>query len=312
MAESNPQDKKLSSLLKLADELGYVCHPSRIWRRLLANSISTRLRTKGDNMQYQSAAYHLANFPLSVAQEIFPTSSMITETETVVTWRLESVPEVSQTLHPLLTDTANFQTGSSKGLKTCSQRVIRVISMAIAPMEISWVALKSRGIEALYVNFDFVLIDEAGEIQAPKDNDRRPMNLVEEHAIRQQALQDTRALAQMGCPLSAGWYRQLGMEEKAREVESMLMQPRTSSRMTPRQTQEETYPIECILDERKTMGKARAWFLVRWEGYEPEWERWRIHGSVGEPLETWEPLAVVRNTEALQAWRHSQRLAEQL
>ena len=45
-------------------------------------------------------------------------------------------------------------------------------------------------------------------------------------------------------------------------------------------------------------------YLVRWAGYEPEWEYERMegHGQVGDPIETWEPWATVKNTEAYLAW----------
>ena len=65
------------------------------------------------------------------------------------------------------------------------------------------------------------------------------------------------------------------------------------------------FEIECILKERRTLGKARRWYLVRWAGYEPSWEAWMIHGKVGEPVETWEPATVVKNTEALATWKSS-------
>ena len=55
-----------------------------------------------------------------------------------------------------------------------------------------------------------------------------------------------------------------------------------------------------VKEERRS--KAR-WFLVRWEGYHPSWEAWRINGQRGEPVETWEPLATVQGTQALESWQ---------
>jgi hypothetical protein len=47
-------------------------------------------------------------------------------------------------------------------------------------------------------------------------------------------------------------------------------------------------------------------YLVEWEGYEPEWEAWRISGNVGDPVATWEPGATVMNTTAMEAWAEGQ------
>ena len=63
------------------------------------------------------------------------------------------------------------------------------------------------------------------------------------------------------------------------------------------------HEVESILEERASTGKAKAYFLVQWAGYHPSWEAWRITGLVGEPVATWETLAVVKNTEALTKWR---------
>lgn len=53
-------------------------------------------------------------------------------------------------------------------VKLPSERVVRVVSSMIAPVEISWVETK-KGYDSLYVNFNFVLMDENGELHLPKD-----------------------------------------------------------------------------------------------------------------------------------------------
>ena len=61
----------------------------------------------------------------------------------------------------------------------------------------------------------------------------------------------------------------------------------------------------------------RLWhrYLVEWDNtnYIPSWEAWRVQepgeweipdlGGVGDPIRTWEPSRMVRNTEALQEWK---------
>ena len=74
----------------------------------------------------------------------------------------------------------------------------------------------------------------------------------------------------------------------------------------PQAAEPETFQIAEILEEHRTAGRAKMWYLVRWEGYRQEWEAWRIRGDVGSPLETWEPLSHVRGTEAFQRWQAAQ------
>ena len=47
-------------------------------------------------------------------------------------------------------------------------------------------------------------------------------------------------------------------------------------------------------------------YLVRWMGYKPEWEGARVSGPVGGLLETWEPLYLLKATEALERWKAHQ------
>ena len=103
------------------------------------------------------------------------------------------------------------------------------------------------------------------------------------------------------CPL---FWRQLGLEDKAVEMETMLAQPQRapSQRALATRQQPTTYIIDEILDERPSSGAAKTWYLVRWQGYDPSWESWRITGEVGSPVETWEPLCHVRRTEAFLRW----------
>ena len=50
--------------------------------------------------------------------------------------------------------------------------------------------------------------------------------------------------------------------------------------------------------------------MVRWEGYEPEWEWERLAkggpGQAGDPLDTWEPSAALKGTLALTMWEEEE------
>ena len=122
----------------------------------------------------------------------------------------------------------------------------------------------------------------------------------------EQALSDAQDFAGAGRPLSPGWWRQLGREQRAQEVEHELAHPPRKSapsrqpRMkrcirkdkTPKQPRftKETYEIEAIVEEKKVASKAKVLYLVRWVGWV-------------DP--TWEPLIVLKDTEALQDWREA-------
>jgi len=93
------------------------------------------------------------------------------------------------------------------------------------------------------------------------------------------------------------------MEERAVEVETnraLSKRPRQGQPATGNQPSR--YQLECVLEEAKAAGKAKVWYTVRWEGYHPFWEAWRISEEVGSPLETWEPQSHVMGTEAWEHW----------
>ena len=131
---------------------------------------------------------------------------------------------------------------------------------------------------------------------SPKDANRIEIALTaqEVHEIRAQVLSDAMAFSAMDVPLSAAWLRQLGDETKAQMTEAMLHNSVTAPMPAPgkRKRRADIYEIDAIVEEKS------GWYLVRWAGYHPSWEAWRIHGDLGTPLQTWEPVSHVRRTVA--------------
>jgi len=152
-----------------------------------------------------------------------------------------------------------------------------------------------------YVNFTYALVDETGEVHPPKDANRNEITLTpqEMHEIRAQVLSDAAAFSQNDFPLSAAWLRQLGDEEKAQMTEAMVHNLTTAPPPPPgkRKPRSDHYQIEAIVEEQ------RGGFLVRWAGYHPSWEAWRISGAPGGAVETWEQGRFLENTEAMRTWR---------
>ena len=59
------------------------------------------------------------------------------------------------------------------------------------------------------------------------------------------------------------------------------------------------FEIDEVLQEK------RGWAMVRWAGYHPSWEAWRLpgwEGQPGDPVVTWERKKWVRSTAAGAAW----------
>ena len=74
-------------------------------------------------------------------------------------------------------------------------------------------------------------------------------------------------------PLSPGYFRQLGMEAKALELEARpeSMEDHLS----------QLHPIDSI---RMASCNVPPHYLVRWEGYDPTWEGWRLSGYASPPM----------------------------
>jgi hypothetical protein len=69
-----------------------------------------------------------------------------------------------------------------------------------------------------------------------------------------------------------------------------------------RQMAAKAWEIDSIVEESGRWGGSSRWLLVKWAGYQPDWEKYRIRGAVGSPVETWEPLRKVARTQALKDW----------
>ena len=167
--------------------------------------------------------------------------------------------------------------GTTRALKTLSQPVIRVVASMMPTVEVSHQLENGR--DRFFMNFLYVLADEDGEFHPPKDVNRNEIGLDPrlEMRMRQKILQDVKVMASKGYLLSPGWWRQLGREEKAVEVErSVAIKTHCAVH----------HNAECIVEERVSSGRAGRWYRVRWEGYEPEWEMWRIDGYAPSRLHT--------------------------
>ena len=60
-----------------------------------------------------------------------------------------------------------------------------------------------------------------------------------------------------------------------------------------------------VFEPERILSEEEGWLLVRWRGYHPSWEAWRIPGmgNPGDPVDTWEKLtAAWKRTEVYAVW----------
>ena len=310
-------DQEMAQLQALAAKLGQTVRPESELLAELGGEIAVRMTPRVGENVFQMPAPILHCFPRELLVKLLPGDCMQPETLSQV-WMLDSVPLLIATMPQLLSVSGYVCAGLTKVLRAQSEPVIRVVAVLMPNMQIQHVF--SRGTSRTYINFAYALVSETGNFTWPKTPDRREVGVDPETeiALREQVLSDILALAIRGEPLSPGWWRQLGNEVKAQEVEQLLANPparpsRRRSAPAPRpervkavkqlRATKESYDIDCILAEQKVYTKEKMIYLVRWCGYDQTWEPSRASGKVGEALETWEPLYLLKGTQALHSWQ---------
>lgn len=271
--------------------------------REFATQIATRMRTRRGKHIYQFAGFSLAHFPKELAMQIF---AGLEETESTAsgtsTWTASTSSQTAALFTSLFAELDASCAGASRAIRKPSETVAHVIATVMPGAEFSHVA-RASGPVRLYANFQYTLADGAGELHPPKDPNRIEVVLsaAEEQTIRQQILADAGKIAQAGVRLAPGWWRQLGMEDKALEAEALLTnsaaQPAPAAKSKKRKARSDVFEVEAVLEED------HGWVRLRWAGYQPSWEPWRISGNPGTPIETWEKLTpAMKKTEAWQSW----------
>ena len=297
------QERKVEAMHRLAQELGYFCAPATTFMIDLASKVAGHMKNRSGLVVYQSAAFSMESFPLELARQAFAMATVSQSTQPgTTTWSVETMAQVQLVFGSIFEDNHDSCAGASKAIQTKSQPVVRLLATIIKGAEISHVQL-ARGVQRLYINFQYVLSDGTGELHLPKDNNRIEIAFSDTdlHEIRAQVATDAALLGMKGLQLSAEWWRQVGNEEEALVVEALVMNLSTQPPVQKgkRRPAKDRYNVEEVLKVNST----GRWALVRWEGYHPSWEAWRIHGEVGTPLETWEPKSYVQRTAAWCTWR---------
>lgn len=286
----------------------------------LATGIASRMCARSGDFVYQCSGFNLTNLTPQFLDSVLPHAAIINETRSMKCWQLDQVHQVQTFLGWLLPKHASGYTcaGASRGLKTEKHPWVRVIAL-VYTMSITWYAGSP---DKTSINLCYALCDQHGELHPPKDQDRNEIWLEPqlEGAIREAALADVNLLYMAGTILAPGFLRQLGRDGEAMVAEALEANLQmlaiqggasTSSSVAsiaacPKKQKTikhaSMFNVHSIVEPEKIRGQAGYW--VRWEGYHPSWEGWRLpgRGAPGDPLVTWESEWTLRATEALQEY----------
>lgn len=313
--------REIAQMFKLAAKYNYTCVPESKLLLQLGKELGARMIQRSGENIYQMIAFSVTNFPRGLLEKILKEEHVVRDSASLKMWVMSTTSSLATAVAPATRLSPYIFAGSTKAFKAKTQPVIRVVAKLMPDFEISHQVLES-GLEQVYVNTMYVLSTDQGELHWPKDGQRREVFVAnaEEEELRREILKDIKQLGEQGQPLSPAWWRQLGDEMKAQEMEAILSshQPCAAwkrSRAPPKRRKwrdvrrftTESYEIDAIVAERKVAGKAKKHYLVRWAGYNPAWEVHRISGQPGDPIETWELPCVLQHTDALAAWKAQAR-----
>ena len=313
------QEAKRQQMLALARELGYVCQSRKGLEMDLAQQIYARMTNREGKAIFQVIDFSIS-FPREAALQILPDSLRMESTASTMLWQSSTLEEAQTMIGELLSSVSNNASGLTRAVNPPSESQIRVWATLMPTIWAKHTTLE-HGAERLNIKASFVLWDNSADYHAPKSSNRLDIEIGAEleAQLRQKVLQDVFQISENGATLSASWWRQIGREDQAVEVEAgrvtqwqrqraALAAQRAAERAATRLAlQPPQYDVERILEEQPTTGAARCYYLVEWSGYDPSWEAWRIMGDPGTAVLTWEREAFVRRTVAFQEWKAQQQ-----
>ena len=300
-----------SHLLNYAKQLGVTL----VWDKDMEMSIARALLCKMTNRVgwsiFQTVAVQCNNVPHNLWDRLLPARCITTDSQSSTTWNLNRLEDLTESLGRLpLAESGYNCKGLSRALRTESETCCRVIATMMPMFEVS--ATRSNHQVKSFINGQFVLTDHLLCTHWPKDEDRREiivhplLRLAMEKKIRE----DLNSMAdEPGVfHLSDHFYMSLD-RDKPPPPPSPAPKPSKgiSTPKVPKPLKtclaSKMHPLGgYIVREEVTAGRAGKWYLVRWRGYNPLWEPWRIHGEVGSPVETWEPRCNLSRSDELENW----------
>ena len=125
-------EEKLATMRSLALELGFSTSPMARWQAELGLSIATRLKNRDGQHIYQSVAYSIPGFPRDATLWMLPEELLVDQSldrwETAtLTWRLQTVQQLTSALHPILLQAKGHWTAG------CSRALVKTDSELWSP-----------------------------------------------------------------------------------------------------------------------------------------------------------------------------------
>lgn len=299
---------EVEDLNQRALSMGFTICPITSIAQAIGRAMASRTRSREGSMVYQTTSFSVPAISRQAASHLFPQSLLHEETSTRATWMATSVPEVLELAGPLMEKSGYACVGVTRALKTNSERWSRVVAHIIPQVQVTHSSMRNQ----LMIDFQYVLLDESGEMHPPKDFNRNEMNLspLVVSAARSQIRADLlQMLERKLVRLSPTFLRHLGMAQQAMLQEAQMAQLSLQP-ARGRGSRVPLWEVSHVVEERGR--PQRREYLVEWAGYHPSWEAWRMNGpggAVGTPLQTWEPAKALAGTEALQRWLEAQESA---
>ena len=172
---------------------------------------------------------------------------------------------------PSVSAVGKYVANLTRAITTKSEPTARVLAMLIPPFEVSSFTTPS-GSDRLHINLMYTLWDQGGGMHPPKDDLRRELlyTPAEEATFRKQILRDARQLAMQGAPLSSAWYGMIGLQEHASAVAAAEASGAALPLRRPRDKKKKGQgEVDCVLEERKTAGRADSWVPTVVEFWDP-------------------------------------------
>lgn len=122
-------------------------------------------------MVYQTASISLPAISRQAALHLFSADLLQEDTPNRATWLANTVKQVRELAGSVMAQSGYACVGVARALRKKSERWSRVVAHIIPRMQVVHLATRNQ----LQLDFQYVILDETGEMHAPKDDSRNEM-----------------------------------------------------------------------------------------------------------------------------------------
>lgn len=191
-------------------------------RTELLFELQARLTYRTASNVYQSPACVIPLFGRRHAAAFFRGLPRTVDTVPVVTWEIYDPDQLTSLLHPF-SDAHAMCVGQSKAMG--GTKLNPFVSVIATLFQLVASSVCKGGRDLLYLNGLYVLMNDKGEIDYPKNKERRPIAMCYEDELRLREVmqRDLTSMAEAEICLSSAFLRMLGEEwaERAAQVQEL-------------------------------------------------------------------------------------------